>query len=305
MALLVGAALLVSATTASAQPSDEALTTARALYTEGEQRFAAQDYRGAIDAFTRANAIIEHPRNHYNIAKSYERLGDGAACVASYERYLDGHREREGQFPVDALDVRASIARCKLEMRPRVRVTSRPAGANVYIDDESVLLGQTPFESSVGPGKHTLFLEMPGYERLVVSFNAETSAANQPTVLDYTLVAGPADTQPMPPETAGMSWKGYLGIGAIGLGLGLGVGGFVAGQQAADLYNDTDDFETASLIEGIGYIGGGALLATGVLLVILEATDSGDTDVTSPAARLLPVVGPTPGGAVVGANLRW
>jgi hypothetical protein len=54
----------------------------------------------------------------------------------------------------------------------RVTITSEPSGATVWVDDRSgKALGTTPYNTSLSEGKHTVFLELPGYEFVVQEIN--------------------------------------------------------------------------------------------------------------------------------------
>jgi hypothetical protein len=156
-------ALAASPAPGARAQSEDAKQQASAFYTEGERLFAAGVYAAAIENFERAQEILPHPVNLYNIARSYEKLGDGARCVRFYDQYVGLYREREGRDPSDIVEVRVSISKCRLLLKSDVAIGSEPAGANVYIDDRAKLLGQTPYTTSLDPGTYRIHLSLDGY----------------------------------------------------------------------------------------------------------------------------------------------
>jgi len=62
---------------------------ARAHYQAGMAKFNAAQYAQAIEEFQAAEQIAPAPMNDYNIALSYERLGDPVAAIKTYRAYLD------------------------------------------------------------------------------------------------------------------------------------------------------------------------------------------------------------------------
>jgi tetratricopeptide (TPR) repeat protein len=105
----VSVVLLVCSATAVAQEADLDTDAARALFKRGTVQYEAGDYRGALGMFEQAKAIKLLPAFDYNIAKCHEQLGELAAAVAAYDRYL-------ATQPPDAADVSAHVA----ELRARV-----------------------------------------------------------------------------------------------------------------------------------------------------------------------------------------
>ncbi len=57
-------------------------------YTSGAERFERGDYLGAIVEFKAANSILPAPELDYNVAASYEKLGDTKRALEYYKSYL-------------------------------------------------------------------------------------------------------------------------------------------------------------------------------------------------------------------------
>jgi tetratricopeptide (TPR) repeat protein len=86
-ALLAVSLLMGGAGAALAQPT-EAQREAGEFFDRGEALRKDGKYREAIAAYQRANALAAHPNNLFNIALSYEKLGEWANAADYYERYL-------------------------------------------------------------------------------------------------------------------------------------------------------------------------------------------------------------------------
>ena len=366
-ATLLGGSWLRSAHAAA--PTEDEKARARAYYIEGEELFKKELYAAAIENFKKANDIIPHPVNLYNIARAHEKLGDGENCVKGYQEYLEAYkRKNNGKDPSDIIDVRASIAKCQLLQRPEVTVESDPPGASIYIDDKTKLVGQTPSTLKLDPGKYKLFLNLDGYapfeqdldvragQPLTLRFKLEKfqrvgkvriktnvrgaslfidgrnvgltpytelitldEGAHQLTVSKDEYTASNKEVTVVVNETleitseiylrdAPATWKGYVGWTAIALGVGGFVGGYVAGTQADKYFKGTDDFDSWATWQKVGYGAGGGLVGIGILLVVLEATDTSlvkSDDELDPVAHLPKVTPFVSVDGRVGADVRF
>ncbi|TNF30245.1 MAG: PEGA domain-containing protein [Deltaproteobacteria bacterium] len=182
--VVAASALSPRAALAANPPTQDEIKAAGALYEEGQRLFAKELYAAAIEKFQAANAIIEHEVNYYNIARSYEKLGAAEECVKGYETYVDFFKKKHGADPKDIVDVRASVQKCRLLMRPEVTIGSDPEGAKVYIDSRDKLLGQTPYKTTLDPGSYTLFLDLAGYQPFEQKFEVR---AGEPIKLYFKL----------------------------------------------------------------------------------------------------------------------
>ncbi|MFO0745698.1 MAG: PEGA domain-containing protein [Myxococcota bacterium] len=170
---------------AAAEPSDEDKKKAQEFYVEGRALFNKELYSAAIDNFKKAFDLAPVAPALYNIARSYEKLGDADNCVKYWNDYLDFYkRTNNGKDPSDALDARASIAKCQLLQRPKVSIGSEPPDAKVYIDDKAKLLGQTPYDTTLDPGKYKLYLVLDGYIPFEETFEVR---AGEPVNLRFRL----------------------------------------------------------------------------------------------------------------------
>lgn len=102
--------------TAVAQPLTEAQKEAGEYFERGEAARAGGKYREAIASYQRAFALQPHPSVMFNIALSYEKLGEWANAADYYERYLTAD-----SAAADADEVRGKIRDL------RGRSTTQPA----------------------------------------------------------------------------------------------------------------------------------------------------------------------------------
>jgi len=79
----------------AAAPTEDEKKRARAYYIEGEELFKKELYAAAIENFKKANDIIPHPVNLYNIARAHEKLGDAEDCRKGHQEYLGAPKPKK------------------------------------------------------------------------------------------------------------------------------------------------------------------------------------------------------------------
>ncbi len=138
-------------------------------------------YREAIAELEAAYALNPQGVIHFNIAQSYEKLGDIANALKSYDRYL-----REVPDADDKATVQVAMKNLEKRLAEKglqqLRVYSEPTGGVVLVDGERK--GVTPFAAELPLGKHKVAVEVEGYQlkEREVELTADTSVA-----LDFTL----------------------------------------------------------------------------------------------------------------------
>jgi hypothetical protein len=177
----------------------------------------------------------------------------------------------------------ADLSRSAPGFMGKVKVTSTPAGITVLLDNSTI--GVTPVEADVTVGEHKVQLARDGR-----TGEAKTVAITSEAVTEVNLdppAAGPVEGDvpvPPPPGRPSRLLPGLLiglGVAAIGAGTAL----YLTSEEPTGqsrTYRDTKNL-------GIGVAaGGGALVITGVIIVL----------VTKPSSA--PTIALTPGGATVG-----
>jgi len=150
---------------AADSPSDEAVieqrrAEAKQKYQQGAEAYAAGHYKDAVDYFLAADRIAPSAPLSFNIARAYEKLGDGSGALRWYRDYL-----RRNPSAANADTVRAGIAALAAALAKKgvqqLTVLSSPDGATVAVDDQPV--GVAPWTGELAPGKHHLLLTRRGY----------------------------------------------------------------------------------------------------------------------------------------------
>lgn len=117
------------------------------------------DYRTALEHFFVSNRLVPNRNVMFNIARAQEQLQLFPEAFRSYSLALDGETRADlRKRATDAMD----------RVAPHiviVHVNTTPPGATVYVDRKDLgSRGASPAALGLPPGKHTILVEMPGYE---------------------------------------------------------------------------------------------------------------------------------------------
>lgn len=131
--------------------------------------------------------------------------------------------------------------------------------ARIYIDGRNVGLTPMAAPTQIEAGTHQIIVERDGYTR----FNQQVVVERgQLARVDAYLVQTESPT----------TWRTTTGVVSLVLGAAAIAGGVVAYVFAEDEYNDTDDFDTLTTYQSLGYGVGGGLLAVGTSLLVWDMT---------------------------------
>ncbi len=154
--------LLASSSLALAQ-DDDAPETDLALEAElqfqlGVRDFRRGDFEGALEHLLHSNRLVPNRNVVFNIARSYEELGQLENAYRQYSEFL-----RVETDPTRQEAARKALVRLAPQVA-LVSVTSDPPGAVVYVDRRNLGgRGRTPIDLALSPGEHTLIVELDGY----------------------------------------------------------------------------------------------------------------------------------------------
>ncbi len=149
-------------------------------FKDGRYDVAAQLFKEAFDAQPHGNLL-------YNIGLCYEKSGDVTNAVTYYQRFIDAvpNSPKRPALVSRIAELKKSLHADYVE----VSVSSRPAGATVFVDDKSKgAMGAAPVKFQLLPGTYTIIAELPGHEPANQSI---TLSQGRPAELDLVLV--PAD----------------------------------------------------------------------------------------------------------------
>ena len=288
----------------------DARAQALALLRDGNEKVIQGLYLEALDFFERAYTLFPSPKLDFNIAQTLNELGRPVDALVHYERYV--HGVKEGESPERWRVAHEQIFRLEGAVA-RVEIQTNIADAQVTIDGKPV--GTTPLDAPVRlmPGPHAIVVARAGYEQAIIEralkagetvverielHTVEEAAATRRAVekaeaerraAEERLGRAEAEAEASRERTRQV-WRttGWisLGVGVATLATAgvLGALGSAANAKVNQAEPGTPwaslrgDYERASSLR-VGAIAtlvaGGALTATGALLVVL----------TSPRAR--------------------
>jgi len=168
------------------QPADPALQEAKAAFEEAQTLYTKDQFAEAAAKFLVAFDKKPFSSFLFNAAVAYEKGKELDKAVETFQRYLSVDPQAR-----DAVDVKARIDALKGVLAPPVAeagkpapkeapaqvlpaivtkglviIDSKPAGANVYLDDPAKgVFATTPWQGSLEPKPVRLILEAKGFKR--------------------------------------------------------------------------------------------------------------------------------------------
>lgn len=273
--------LLASVAFAQTSPSgDEA--EAKAAMKRGLAAFARRDVDTALAEYKKAQKLVPDANlPHRYAAEALVELDRYEEAIQEYETYL---RIKPDVSDAAQIRQRMEIARSKID--GTLDLTSSPSGASVFVDGSSTKAGVTPVTGlKVKRGPHTLVFQLSGRKDVVLS---SVVRGGEETSLTANFGDGPSSpsstprdtSRPPEPSKAGstLGWI-TLGVGGVLAGTALVVD-LVVLPSAFDTFEDKrrhDDPTTGDSLSTVrrlqvgtivGYAVGGALAATGIVLLL-------------------------------------
>jgi hypothetical protein len=296
-------AIVVAASTAAAQPGDDAQERAgaRAAATQGLKALQEGRYQDAVDLCTRAESLMHAPTHLLLIARAQTKLGH---LVEAQEAYIKIERDHlDPKAPRAFVDAQAAAADERAALAPRVP-TMKLTVEGADLADVQLTLDGSPFPnalvgmaSPINPGSHTIVAKAPAAAADPVTVTIAEGARENVTITmksTGTTEAPPAPEatpeEPAPAETSASN--GGLKAGGW-IGLGIGVAGLAAGTFfVVENHNDRNDAN--------------ALCATrGCPLSQRSAITQFDHDADTAGTLAWVAYGVGAAGLVTGAALLW
>ncbi|HEX4475763.1 MAG TPA: hypothetical protein VH142_11840, partial [Polyangiaceae bacterium] len=284
---LVIAGLLLATSTATAQ--DNRAESDR-LFNEGIALYGKKDFDGARGKFADAYAKFPSPNALFNLARTEQLLGRCSLALPHYRAYV-ALPENPRITAQNRVEARQRTEEC-LKTIGRVQIHA-PAAVNVSVDGRPM-----PWEPGdvleVSPGAHVVTLQSgtdskrretqcDGGQVVTISWDDEkviVSNGNQPP-----------KTESYRPALGWILPGVVGGVGLVGLGLGVGFG-VVSSNAASDAKasaspgicanpsapacqtyrGHASDANSAAIVSIVGYVGGGVLLGTAIVMAIVWPT---------------------------------
>lgn len=309
-------------TTAWAQAADSQASaankaTARDLTIQGYSALEKKDYTTALDLLGRANALYHAPTVLIGLARANLALGK-LMTAREFFNQVAHEPVPAGAPPAFLRAVEDSVKElAALSGRvPGVVLNVKWTGpATVVLDGTEVPSASLGIRRAIDPGKHLIKVFAPGaadseMSIVVAEGKTETVTIELKAGAGTAPVAAPKDTrggfgsslstpESPPSNTRKVVAYGALGAGAVGLivgGIGGGLamsknselakqcpGGHCLPSQQATLQSKISSYQTMETLSTAGFIAGGALAATGVILWL--------TAPKTASAAVTPVVG--------------
>jgi hypothetical protein len=141
------------------------------LEQEANQLYGEGRYKEAIEKYRLSHEITGDPNLLYSIAVAYQQLEAWQECVSNMEKYLEkappGPKRDRAENTMKSCDAR-------IVQDQRFTIESDPSGASVFLDTRERSMGSTPVTTFVRPGKHTIWVELPGYEPVQQDVEVQT-----------------------------------------------------------------------------------------------------------------------------------
>jgi hypothetical protein len=285
----------------------EDMARADALFSAGKALTDAGQYADACAKFAESKRLAPGLGVTLYLADCYERIGRTASAWTEF-RSAEGQARERNDKRADVARARAQTLEQKLDrLTITVAPTVPRLGLEVLRDGMSVAQEELGLPVPVDPGDHVVVASRQGHGRrtfpvhvgpdqpaasvTIDSLDETATAAATPIVaprVPETSSSPLPETPALPPasEDRGSSqrWIG-MGVGAIGVvGVGVGAGFAFLAKSKRDQSNDgpcdkTDhctsdglslrkDAGSAATIASIAFAGGGAALATGIVLYL-------------------------------------
>jgi len=187
---------------------------AQELQLRGNVEFAQARFREAIEIYKQALEHWDHPAIRYNLALSYNGLGEAVEALKNLERALAyGEAPLGHELYVQGLNYRENLS----ARTARIKVICNEPGADVSLDGKHIFVAPGELEDVVLAGEHQVVASKPGFltasERLM-------SPAGTVNVHEVHLVVLPEST---PMVRRWPTWKPWV-VGGAGV-LTVAVGG--------------------------------------------------------------------------------
>ncbi len=303
---LVSIALFSAATSWAAEPTPQEKADAAALYKQGVSLMEKGEFGPACPKFVESQRLDPALNTQIALSKCYDSAGKTASAWSSY-RDLAFEFKKAGNTAGEkaATDKKDDLEK-KLS-RLQINATGDAPGLVIRRDNEEISKAILGTPVPVDPGKHVVEATAPGYQVWQTTVTIG-NASDMQTVTIPGLVVAPKQPQ----QTSSLRTIGYAvgGVGVAGLIVGGVFGGLAVGDKGkltTDCPNNVCESQasqdalasakTKALISTIGLAAGGALAATGVVLILVSPSKKKDE--APKAARFVPSVGPQGGGLTV------
>lgn len=211
LGVFLGIALLsVSPLGAAGEPTAADKETARNLMKEGDSKFAAKDYAGALKAYQAAHAIMQVPTTGLPLAKAQIEKGlwvEARDTLLSVSRFPKDPNEQSAFNK--ARDEATQLSQKLIDRIPQVIITlegvSDPSSITVQVDGVGIPNAALGTPRKVNPGAHVIAASGSGYKTATANVTL-TEGESEKVLLkmvpgEEKAVSPPAGSAPKNPGT--------------------------------------------------------------------------------------------------------
>ena len=139
--------------------ADDLADEAELQFQRGNESYEQKDYKGALEHYLASNRLVPNRSVLYNIALTYEKLGQAPEAY----RYYNDALEQETR-PERRKNIEDGLARVSPSVAV-LKVTTDPPGATIFLDRKDLgPRGTTPRSLGLPAGKRKVIVELAGYE---------------------------------------------------------------------------------------------------------------------------------------------
>jgi hypothetical protein len=180
---------------------------AELYFAQGITEFEHDRFLQALDLYKQALAHWDHPAIHYNMAVSYNRIGDPVEALKSLDRAMaHGEAALGHDRYAQGLDYRTNFE----ALTARIHIVCTEPSAKVSLDGRPVLVGPGELDDVVLPGEHQVVAGKPGFLTTSEAVVLEPGTTTRHEVQLVASEAPPRMARPWP------LWKPWV-VGGAGL----------------------------------------------------------------------------------------
>lgn len=316
-AFLVAAVVAGHAYARSPSASGSSSALAEQLFNQGRQLAKANQWADACPKFEASLRYDPVLGTRLNLATCYEHIGKLASAWGLYREAIELAKKAGDSKRADYAQKQATALEPRLPKLAILPASNPPAGFLVQRDEQTVDAGALGVALYLDPGTHKVTASAPGFEAFALTITlveGKTETLALPALVAKPTTASVAESArtsaahqaEADPEDRASRTRTYatLGLGAAGVAT-VGVG-LVFGAKARSSYNDAKalcgdamvcaaanferdqqlvhDARSSATISTVLIVGGGAAIATGVVVYLTAPRTS-----ERATARLVPV----------------
>jgi len=222
-----GVVALVVVSFALARPAaGEQKGPAAKAFAKGMKLYRKADYQGAIEAFNHSYQLHPHFLTLCNIARAYERWSDMVRAALHYRRCLKEGGDRSPK----AGEIQKALQAVESQVGSLTVESPGTPPAEAFIDGAPI--GNTPANTLVNPGPHTIEVRRPGASPQKSTVQVEIGE-HRTVVLQTVPLSPPPPTGGQPPVPEPPPTKPRRGLSTIWFWSALGLTGALAVTAAA------------------------------------------------------------------------